>query len=96
MHCPILQHLPINQILPRVKLNPYTRNYQKTLKDIVKNSDFNNNEFLKHIKLDNAISLHAWQTKLYTSLLVTLLLKKHCSDHLQYSRIVYKDYTLCR
>ena len=52
-HCPILQHFPINRILPRVILNPYTRNYQ-TLKDIIKNPDFNKNEFLKHIKLDNA------------------------------------------
>ena len=50
--CPILQHLPINRIVPT---NPFGgENYKKSFQDIVKNLDFNKTEFLKHIKLDNA------------------------------------------
>ena len=50
-YCPILQHFPINRIVPR---NSLTKSYLKSIRDIAKNPDFNKNEFLKHIKLDNA------------------------------------------
>ena len=49
LDCPIFQHLPINRIVPIFT----KRAIKKRLKSIVKNPDFNENEFLKHIKLDN-------------------------------------------
>ena len=49
LDCPILQHLPINRIVPIFT----KRNIQKRLKNIVKNPDFNENEFLTHIKVNN-------------------------------------------
>ena len=49
LNCNVFQHLPVNRIMPITS----KRGIKKRLKSIVKNPDFNENEFLKYIKLDN-------------------------------------------
>ena len=93
--CPILQHLPINRI---VATNPFTGNYQKSFQDIVKNLDFNKNEFIKHIKLDNAKltclankTIHVFMTYPSVELLENIVQIVYNTQELSTKIILYVD-----